>query len=68
MNSESTIAQVLIAKDGPYIVSGDVALSLQNITPNPTGGCWEWKEGRKFEVTPQICSLPMRPIPEEAVL
>jgi CDGSH-type Zn-finger protein len=36
-------------KDGPYIVSGNVPLAIQVITPNREGLSWDWKEGKNFE-------------------
>jgi CDGSH-type Zn-finger protein len=41
--------KVTVSKDGPYIVSGNVPLSMQIITPNEEGLSWEWKEAKTFE-------------------
>jgi len=41
--------KVVVSKDGPYVVSGNVPLSIQSIMPNEEGMSWEWKEGRKFK-------------------
>jgi len=41
--------KIVVTKDGPYLVSGDVPLAIQTITPNEEGSSWEWKEGEKFD-------------------
>ncbi len=41
--------KVVVSKDGPYVVSGDVPLSVQVIRPNAEGFSWDWEEGRRFE-------------------
>ena len=44
--------KIVVSKDGPYIVSGGVPLSLQKIVPNEEGYSWDWLEERRFEVGP----------------
>src|SRR5713226_3430461 len=46
---KSSAGKIIVSKDGPYIVSGDVPLAIQTITPNREGLSWDWKEGRKIE-------------------
>ena len=41
--------KIVVSKDGPYIVSGNVPLSMQIITPNKEGLSWDWKEAKTFE-------------------
>jgi CDGSH-type Zn-finger protein len=41
--------KIVVTKDGPYVVSGDVTISIQTITPNNDGMSWEWKEGKTFD-------------------
>lgn len=41
--------KIVVSKDGPYVVSGNVPLAMQTIQPNPQGLSWEWAEGRAFE-------------------
>jgi CDGSH-type Zn-finger protein len=41
--------KIVVSKDGPYVVSESIPLSMQIITPNKEGLSWEWKEGRSFE-------------------
>ncbi|MEO9321835.1 MAG: CDGSH iron-sulfur domain-containing protein [Nitrososphaera sp.] len=40
--------KIVISKNGPYLVTGDVPLSIQVITPNKEGFSWDWTEGKKF--------------------
>jgi CDGSH-type Zn-finger protein len=46
---ESSGRKIVVSKDGPYIVSGNVPLSIQIITPNKDGLSWDWKERKTFE-------------------
>src|SRR5438552_3278592 len=41
--------KIVVSANGPYIVSGDVPLSVQTIVPNEEGFSWDWKEGKKFK-------------------
>jgi len=41
--------KIVVSKDGPYIVTGNVPLAVQIIAPNREGFSWDWKQGRKFE-------------------
>ena len=41
-------ASVVILKDGPYLVSGNVPLSRQTIVTDEDGGSEAWKEGGTF--------------------
>jgi CDGSH-type Zn-finger protein len=49
--SKSTPAEpkIVVAKNGPYLVSGDVPLAIQVITPNQEGFSWDWVEGQSFQ-------------------
>jgi CDGSH-type Zn-finger protein len=40
--------KIVVAKDGPYIVSGKVPLSIKIIAPNEEGFSWDWKDGKSF--------------------
>jgi CDGSH-type Zn-finger protein len=42
--------KIVVTENGPYVVSGDVPVSIQVITPNPEGFSWDWTEGRSFDV------------------
>jgi CDGSH-type Zn-finger protein len=48
MTKSKSGASVLIAKDGPYLVSGNVPLSRQTIVTDEDGGSEAWKEGKTF--------------------
>jgi len=48
MSSSSTQVRVVISKDGPYLVSGNVPLSKQTIAVDADGGSESWVEGKKF--------------------
>jgi CDGSH-type Zn-finger protein len=48
-NSKET--KITITKNGPYVVSGDVPLSIEIITNNKEGYSWDWKKGKTFETT-----------------
>jgi CDGSH-type Zn-finger protein len=41
--------KITISKDGPYIVTGGVPLSMMIIQPNQDGLSWDWQEAKKFE-------------------
>jgi CDGSH-type Zn-finger protein len=40
--------KIVVSKNGPYVVSGSVPLSIQTIQPNSEGFSWEWVKGREF--------------------
>jgi CDGSH-type Zn-finger protein len=42
--------KIIVSKDGPYLISGDIPLTVQIISTNREGQSWEWKEGRSFDV------------------
>ena len=41
--------KIVITKDGPYRVSGNVPLTLQVITSDKEGFSWDWKQGKTFD-------------------
>jgi CDGSH-type Zn-finger protein len=41
--------RIVVCKDGPYLVSGNVPLTIQIITPNKEGFSWDWKQGKTFD-------------------
>jgi CDGSH-type Zn-finger protein len=43
------VKKTIIDKDGPYIVSGDVPLTVEIITNNKDEFSWYWKQGKTFE-------------------
>jgi CDGSH-type Zn-finger protein len=42
-------SKIVVSKNGPYIVTGNIPLSIQAITPNREGFSWDWVEGKKFD-------------------
>jgi CDGSH-type Zn-finger protein len=40
--------KIVVSKNGPYLISGNIPLSIQIIEPNKEGLSWEWKEAKKF--------------------
>lgn len=49
MTESTQERKIVVTKDGPYVVSGDVPIAIQIITPDNDGMSWEWKEGKTFE-------------------
>jgi CDGSH-type Zn-finger protein len=47
--SETNSAKIVIAPNGPYLVSGALPVTLETIVPNDTGNSWEWQTGRAIE-------------------
>lgn len=41
--------KIVVSENGPYVVSGNVPLALQIISPNQEGLSWDWKEGKSFD-------------------
>jgi CDGSH-type Zn-finger protein len=54
MKKEGTISdrnpetKIVISKNGPYLVGGDIPLSIQVITSNKEGFSWDWVEAKTF--------------------
>ena len=42
--------KIVVTKNGPYLVSGNVPLAIQVITPNEEGASWDWVQGQTFKV------------------
>jgi CDGSH-type Zn-finger protein len=49
--SEAQQPQIVIAPNGPYLVSGAVPLTLETIEPNAQDESWEWGAGRSLSVS-----------------
>jgi len=49
--------KIVVSQDGPYVVTGNVPLAVQIITPNEEQESWEWTEGRSFPMaeTYKLC-------------
>src|SRR5260370_3948238 len=50
---KSSAGKIVVSKDGPYIVSGNVPLAIHVITPNRQGLSCDWKYGKNFETGPE---------------
>ena len=46
---QSEKRKITIAKNGPYLVSGDTPLTVEIITNNKEGYSWDWKQDKTFE-------------------
>ena len=53
--------KIVVSKDGPYLVSGNIPLRVQVITPNKEGLSWDWNDGETFQAGKRIQSLSLRP-------
>jgi CDGSH-type Zn-finger protein len=47
--SDSKGKKIVISNNGPYLVFGDIPLTLEIITNNKEGYSWDWKQGKTFE-------------------
>ena len=49
--------RIVVTENGPYIVTGQVPLAVQVITPNKAGQSWDWVEGTVFpaRATYKLC-------------
>jgi len=56
MADKETEIRIVIAPDGPYIVTGNIPLSKQTIGANDAGESQEWIEGEQF-ATPTTYAL-----------
>jgi CDGSH-type Zn-finger protein len=45
--------KIVVSKNGPYLVSGHVPLSVQVIRPNAEGMSWDWEEARHLRAGKQ---------------
>src|SRR5438876_8105353 len=43
--------KIVISKDGPYIVSGGIPLTMEIIEPNAEGLSWNWKNAKNFKTS-----------------
>jgi len=46
--TEPSEKKIVVSRNGPFIVSGNVPLAIWSIIPGRDGISWEWKEGRSF--------------------
>ena len=50
-------AKIVVSKDGPYLVSGNIPLDMQIITPNKEGFSWDWKKTKEYDTKKSDYSL-----------
>ena len=50
MTTSPPSARIVVSKDGPYIVSGEVLLADQTIVTDAQGNSQSWEEGNKYSV------------------
>jgi CDGSH-type Zn-finger protein len=43
--------RIVISKNGPYLVSGNVPVCIQTIVSNEEGMSWDWETGKIFETS-----------------
>jgi len=43
------LKKITVTRNGPYLVTGNIPLALQVITPDKESFSWDWKEGKSFE-------------------
>jgi CDGSH-type Zn-finger protein len=55
--TESQAKKIVVTKDGPYSIYGNIPVAVQVITPDKEGFSWDWKEGQSFQVKSnnQLC-------------
>jgi len=41
--------KIVVSRDGPYVVSGEIPLTMEIIQPNDEGLSWDWKRAKAFE-------------------
>ena len=49
MTSAPPEMRIRVSKNGPYLVSGRLPLSISTIVPNAEGMSWDWKDGPAFD-------------------
>jgi CDGSH-type Zn-finger protein len=48
ISDQTPETKIVVSKNGPYLVGGDIPLSIQVITPNKEGFSWDWVEAKTF--------------------
>ena len=47
-------ARIVVSKKGPYVVTGNVPIQIQTITPNKEGFSWDWTAGTSFPTEEEV--------------
>ena len=45
--------RIIVSRNGPYLVSGNIPLSIMVILTNEEGISWEWKKGKSITAEPE---------------
>jgi len=48
MDKEIKKGKIIVSKNGPYLVSGNLPLEKEIIVPDEEGFSCEWKKGKKY--------------------
>ncbi len=48
--TEANTMKIVVAPNGPFLVHGEVPLTMETIVSNAEGESWSWRVGREFEV------------------
>ena len=56
MSHSKTKARVVVSKNGPYLVTGDIPIVEQIIATDQNGGSESWKHGKSYK-TQESCAL-----------
>jgi CDGSH-type Zn-finger protein len=51
--AKSQERKIVVSKNGPYLVSGEVPIAIQVIMPNKEGYSWDWIQRQSFDAKPQ---------------
>jgi CDGSH-type Zn-finger protein len=43
--------KIVVSKDGPYVVSAGIPLTMEIIQPNAEGMSWDWKKAKTFKTS-----------------
>ena len=62
------MAEIRVSKDGPYLVSGDLPLTVVTIGANDEGESVRFEWGRKLPHKAQVGLLPLRRQRQQALL
>ena len=47
-------AKIVVSRKGPYVVTGQVPIQIQSITPNKEKFSWDWTPGKSFPTDAEV--------------
>ena len=68
MTKSRVEVKVLVSRNGPYLVSGDIPLARQTIGSDAQGESQTWEEGDAYPRRASLRAVPLRPLQDQAVL